>query len=59
MTAMARGCCICEPAPMPSESGSKASTAARVVIKIGRVRAEPARTNASSKPKPSASNSFT
>jgi hypothetical protein len=42
MIAIASGCCIAEPWPIPSASGNKARIAARVVMAIGRKRLTPA-----------------
>ena len=46
MMAMASGCCIPEPCPIPKASGRSASTAAMVVIRIGRIRLRAAWINA-------------
>ncbi len=42
MIAIASGCCMADPWPMPSASGISARMAANVVIAIGRMRLIPA-----------------
>ena len=46
MTMIASGCCIWSPGPMPRASGNKPRIAARLVMRMGRERVWPARSNA-------------
>jgi len=54
ITAMARGCNICDPAPNASDSGIMPATVASAVIRMGRRRRSPASIMASSTGIPSA-----
>ena len=54
MTAIARGCSICDPAPMASDNGIIPAMVASAVIKIGRKRRSPAWIMASRAEYPSA-----
>ena len=56
ITAMAKGCSICEPAPKASASGIMPATVASAVIMMGRRRRSPARIMLSSAGMPSARN---
>src|SRR5262249_16487961 len=54
ITAIASGCCICAPGPRPNASGRSPRIAVRLVMRIGRKRARPASTSASSRVRPAA-----
>ena len=54
MTAIASGCCICAPGPMPRARGTSPRIVHRLVMRIGRNRVRPARIRASCSGIPSA-----
>jgi len=56
MTAIASGCSICDPEPIPSASGIIPAMVAIAVIRMGRSRRSPARTIACHGDEPSARN---